>query len=207
MVLVVVWVFLITSEFEYKPVDSPSYRTPENIVVSVISPIIFFLLACVYRPPGPEVVTLLIFGDFNVLVDISSKDSVKLTNFIASCNIIQYIQTSTHLHGHILDIILTPNNLNCVSHVKVGEFISNHALIKCKVDFSSWPVTKSRLCSSWGNYKISMPSFRHDLRNCSFVKSPGSTVSVVYDRLPGLLYPKTFVRALLINKKNRRYFS
>ena len=53
MVLVVVWVFLITSEFEYKPVDSPSYRTPENIIVSVISPIIFFLPACVYRPPGP----------------------------------------------------------------------------------------------------------------------------------------------------------
>ena len=44
--------FLIRSEFEYKQVDSLSYRTFETIIISVFSPARSCLLGCVYRPPG-----------------------------------------------------------------------------------------------------------------------------------------------------------
>ena len=56
--------------------------------------------------------------------------------------IIQYIQMSTHFLGYFLDVILSPSDLDCASHVRVGGFISDHTLMKCKLDFSSLLVTK-----------------------------------------------------------------
>ena len=83
------------------------------------------MLTCVYRPPGScsdsfldQFLNLLeylssvspsflICGDFNIHVD--TNDSIKLQNCLESCNIPQNVQMATHLHGHILDLVLTPD--------------------------------------------------------------------------------------------------
>ena len=110
------------------------------------------VLTCVYRPPGScsesfldQFLNLLeylssvspsflICGDFNIHVDTSSNDSIKFQNCLESCSITQNVQTATHLHGHILDLVLTPTDASIISNVRVAEFISDHALVLAQLD-------------------------------------------------------------------------
>ena len=86
------------------------------------------LLASIYHPPGPcssyfldEFMSFVCFlssvdgnyficGDFNIHVDIPCTDSYKLESLLESCNLTQSVNNTTHLHGHILDLILSPND-------------------------------------------------------------------------------------------------
>ena len=88
-------VFFVNHNIQFKIVDSPSYKSFENIAITIGSPA--FVIACVYRPPGScsdalcdeffnlfEYLysvsqTFLIFGDFNIHVDTTSKDSEKFS--------------------------------------------------------------------------------------------------------------------------------
>ena len=78
----------------------------------------------------------LICGDFNMHVDTTSKDSEKFLNYLESHNINQHVQKPTYLHGHILDLILTPDDSSVVSNVRVSEFISDHGLVLGHLDFT-----------------------------------------------------------------------
>ena len=49
-----------------------------------------------------------ICGDFNIHVDVPCTDSYKLESLLESCNLTQSVNNTTHLHGHILDLILSP---------------------------------------------------------------------------------------------------
>ena len=44
-------------------------------------------------------------------------------------DICQHVQKPTHLHGHILDLMLIPCESSVVSNVGVSEFISDCALL------------------------------------------------------------------------------
>ena len=61
--------------------------------------------------------SFLICGDFNIHVNTSSNDSIKFQNCLESCNITQNVETATHLHGHILDLVLTPTDASSFSDV------------------------------------------------------------------------------------------
>ena len=63
-------------------------------------------------------------GDFNIHVDTTSNDSVKFLNCLELCDI---THTPTHLHGHILDFVLTPTEPSVVANVQVGGLILDHA--------------------------------------------------------------------------------
>ena len=78
-----------------------------------------------------------ICGDFNIHVDVPSTDSYKLECLLKSCNLTQSVNNTTNLHGHILDLILFPSDQDMCGHVDVCEFISDHAVIKCAIDFPS----------------------------------------------------------------------
>ena len=76
-----------------------------------------------------------IYGDFNIHVDEPCTDSYKLESLLESCNLTQSVNNITHLHGHILDLILSPSDQAMCVHVDVCKFISDHAVIKCAIDF------------------------------------------------------------------------
>ena len=56
----------------------------------------------------------------------------------------QHVHKPTHLHGHILDLILTPDDSSVVSNVWVSEFISDHALVLGQLDFTKPSIPKSK---------------------------------------------------------------
>ena len=78
-------------------------------------------------------------------MDTSSNDSIKFQNCLESCNITQNVQTATHLHGHILDLVLTPTDTSSFSNVRVAKFISDHALVLAQLDSVNPPSNKEKV--------------------------------------------------------------
>ena len=112
----------------------------------------------------------------------SSSDSTKFLNCLDSCNIAQHVHSPTHLHGHILDLVLAPTEPKVVSNVRVGGFFSDQAVVHGRLDFASPTAPKSNTITFRRYHKINMQSLMRDLEKCSFVASPGSTVSALHDQ-------------------------
>ena len=89
----------------------------------------------------------------------------------------------THLYGHILDLILSPSDSNFSSDVTVSDLISDHALVKCRLDFACPVLPKVSGISYHRYHKIDMQKdYRDNLANTSFVLSPASTATDLYDQ-------------------------
>ena len=112
-------------------------------------------------------------------MDTDCIDQRKFLNLLDTSNLAQNVNKSTHLHGHILDLVLSPSDSSFVSNVTVGEMVSDHALVKCHLDFACPAIPK-----------VDSISYREDLANTSFVTS-ASTAADLYDQyiseLGGLL--------------------
>ena len=69
----------------------------------------------------------------------------------------------------------------CV-HVDICEFISDHAVIKCAVDFPSSLANCQTRISHRRYQRINMSDFWSDLKEMPFVKCPANSVSQLYDQ-------------------------
>ena len=102
-----------------------------------------------------------ICGDFNMQVDVPYTNNNKLESLLESCYLTQL--TCTHLHGHILDLILSSSDKDVGVHVHICEFISDHAVIKCANDFPSTLVNGQTRISYMRYYRINMSNILSDL--------------------------------------------
>ena len=191
--------FFIHDSYKYRKVDTPNYSSFENMVISVSVSCRTLLLASIYRPPGPcsfifldEFMSFVCFlsfvdcnyficGDFNIHVDVPCTDCHKLKALLESCNLTQSVNNTTHLHGHILDLILSPSDQDVCGHVDICEFISDHAVIKCAIDFPSSLATCQTRISYRRYHRINMSDFQSELKEMPFVKCPANSVSWLYD--------------------------
>ena len=51
-----------------------------------------------------------ICDDINIHVDVPVGDGYKFMTFLDLCDLKQLVNQPTHLHGHILDLILSPSD-------------------------------------------------------------------------------------------------
>ena len=91
------------------------------------------------------------------------------------------LQTHTFAWSH-LDLILSPSDSNLVSNVTVGDSVSDHALVKCHLDFACPALPKVDSISYCRYHKIDMQKFCDDLAINSFVLSTASTAADLYDQ-------------------------
>ena len=56
---------------------------------------------------------------------------------IDAYSLTKYIKFPTHLHGHILDLLLAPTEFSAISEVHGSCFIRDHKIISSLVDFPS----------------------------------------------------------------------
>ena len=105
-----------------------------------------------------------------------------MESLLESCNLTQSVNNTTHLHGHILDLILSPSDQDMCVHVDICEFISDHAVIKCAIDFPSSHANCQTRISYRRYHRINMCNFRSDLKDIPFVKCPANSVSLLYDQ-------------------------
>ena len=80
--------------------------------------------------------SFIICGDFNVHVNTDCIDQQQFSDLLDSSNLVQSVNKLAHFHGHILDLILHPSDSNFVSNVTDGDLVSDHALVKCRLDFA-----------------------------------------------------------------------
>ena len=128
----------------------------------------------------------------------SSNNTVKFQNCLESCNITQKVQTATHLHGHILDLVLTPADASVISNVHIADFISDHVLALAQLDSVNPPSHKKQVVTFMRYHKIDLDSFCKDLENCSFIRCPGDTVSVLCEQYLDYLSKLLDKHALLV---------
>ena len=130
------------------------------------------LLASIYRPPGP----------CSSIFYVPCTDSHKLKAVLESCNLRPSVNNTTHLHGHILDLILSPSDQDVCVHVDICEFISDHVVIKCAIDFPSSLANCQTRISYRRYHRINMSDFWSDLKEMPFVKCQANSVSQLYDQ-------------------------
>ena len=123
-----------------------------------------------------------ICGDFNICIDVPCTDSYKLESLSESCNLTQSVNNTTHLHGHILDLILSPSDQDMCVYVDICEFISDFAVIKCAIDFPSSLANCQTRISYRRYHRINMSDFWSDVKDMPFVKCPANSVSQLYDQ-------------------------
>ena len=140
-------------------------------------------MACVYHTPGSSLTSsFTICGNFRVHVNTNCIDQKKILNLFDTSNLVQNVNKCTHLHGHILDLILSQSDSSFVINVTVGEMVSDHALVKCHLDLACPAISKVDSISYCRYHKINMQSFCEVLANTSFVTSPASTAADLYDQ-------------------------
>ena len=96
------------------------------------SPTAFFdefpeFLETVLSWASPSIIT----GDFNIHVDNpSSCHTTRLNSTLQSLDLKQHINFPTHVHGHILDLLITPSDCLAVNSVSPVDLVSDHFCIK-----------------------------------------------------------------------------
>ena len=59
--------------------------------------------------------TRLVLGDFNIHLDVSDDaDAIKFLDLLESLGLEQHVTKSTHIHGHILDLVITRKTENII---------------------------------------------------------------------------------------------
>ena len=66
--------------------------------------------------------------------------------------------------------------------VSVGDFISDHAAIRCQLNFSHPTTCIEKMVSYRRYHMIDIDQFHNDLSNILFVLSPEGTASELYDQ-------------------------
>ena len=148
-----------------------------------------------YRPPGPtasffvefqDVVShlatfsgdLLIMGDFNLHVDISSKQTEDFQDILASLDLFQYVDFPTHIRGHTLDLMITSNrNTSKVLSVLPSDRISDHLTVVAELDVPV-PTHKEKKMISYRNIKgIDIEAFKADIAKSELLTDPCRSIT------------------------------
>ena len=121
-------------------------------------------------------------GDINVHLDVECGDRSRFNNILQCCGLVQSVCGPTHLLGHTLDVLISPCDSDFVHNVSVGDFISDHAAIRCQLDFSHPSTSIDKWVSYRRYHRIDIDQFRNDLNNIPFVRSPEGTAAELYDQ-------------------------
>ena len=190
--------FFVNKHFNSCVVPSPTFGSFEHVVVSVKWQNYSLNFASIYRPRQASVsdfyddfvsfagfvCTLpsetIISGDFNIHMDSVSTNSACFKSILDSCDLVQHVAFPTHVHGHTIDLLITPANFTGVSSVRNCGCISDHFSVLCQLDLFPSIVYKDEVISFRQYHKIDLEKFKNDLLNTEFIKSPASDVEHLY---------------------------
>ena len=89
----------------------------------------------------------------------------RFNDILQCCGLVQSVSGPTHLLGHTLDVLISPCDSDFVHNVSVGDFISDHAAIRCQLDFSHPSTSIDKWVSYRRYHRIDIDQFRNDLNN------------------------------------------
>jgi hypothetical protein len=112
----------------YRPPYSVNHQIPTGVFFTEFSDYLESFLRCKEQ--------LQITGDFNFhLNDNQNIDALKFLDLLETFNLQQHVTNSTHLHGNILDLIITRTSEELLAKPpRIERFISDHACIICQLN-------------------------------------------------------------------------
>ncbi len=105
----------------------------------------------------PKYERLLIVCDFNIHVCCDSSALAKdFVNLMEACDFVQWANEPTHVHGHILDLVLSHGFP--ISDVQIGDLsFSDHRPVVFSVDLSCHTIAPVRPVK-WSRVGLSYPA-------------------------------------------------
>jgi hypothetical protein len=188
----------ISDALSFKPVSIPAQSSFEAIAGTVISGKSRFMLLNIYRPPGPDSIflceleeilstlalssqDLVITGDFNLHVDVSSQKTDQFLEILSSLDLKQHVKFPTHIHGHSLDLLISSASCS-FSSVFQSDRISDHFTVIAEMIFNV-PTRADRKTVTFRNLKdINLDAFEKDIRNSSLYLSPADNAEDLADQ-------------------------
>ena len=77
---------------------------------------------------------IMIVGDFNFRYkDPLNVDASRFRDILSNHALCQHVTGSTHMSGHMLDLVITQSVDNIVSNTVVSDFLTDHAAIHCNL--------------------------------------------------------------------------
>ena len=93
--------------------------------------VLVFWFSQVFSPQAIPIHHLLI----NVNLNVKCGDSSRFNDIFHCYNMVQGVTGPIHILGHTLDVMFSPSDSSFILSGRVGDFISDHAVINCQLDF------------------------------------------------------------------------
>ena len=191
--------FFIRDDIDFKVLPQPCFNTFESISVHLSTgnaqDIVFHT---VYRPP-PNVskanfiedfssfvegaalscCEIIILGDLNLRLDKQDGWSQKFNDSLCQYNFTQIIDSPTHIHGHILDVVCVMDTFSKAVCTMVTAGLSDHLGITFLVNIPIKALCKFRQVNTRKIHKINITDFREDILNSDLIKHPHTTASLL----------------------------
>jgi hypothetical protein len=115
---------------------------------------------------------LIIAGDFNFPMDNQSHpDTKSMNDLFESSGLVQHVNDSTHMSGHMLDLVLSKPHDQLITSTKVSTLISDHHAIHVSLNLNRPPLPKKlSLCRNFK--KLDLDAFKEDLSKLKVVSDP-----------------------------------
>ena len=126
----------------YRPPYSSKHRVPVSTFNIQFGDMYQDLLA---KHPSKK---LLLMGDFNLHVDFPTAEVKSFMDILDSFDSTQFITSPTHVSGHTLDLVITPNDSDLfISNIDSGYYVSDHCIISFNLKLHKPPLLRHKIKS------------------------------------------------------------
>ncbi|KAJ8020261.1 hypothetical protein HOLleu_39811 [Holothuria leucospilota] len=163
----------------YRPPCSPVNCTTPNMFLDEFSDYLSLLSTSVCK--------LLVVGDFNFHWDSAIDPySARLKDLFETLDISQYVNESTHVNGHILDLVCARSSDNFVVSVNVSCFLTDHATVHCSLNLCKPEARKHNI--SYRKYaSMSHDAFANDISQSDLVNNPSDDLQIIVEQYDSTL--------------------
>ena len=125
---------------------------------------------------------LLIVGDFNIHVDnLADSTAIKFLSIVESHGLFQHVSESTHIKGHILDLVLTRVSDNLVIGCEVEGLISDHLAVTSLLQLHR-PLRPQRSITYRKLKSIDPVRFREDLISMPLISNQADNIDGIVEQ-------------------------
>ena len=105
--------------------------------------------------------------------------SFSITDFLCRCNFAQIIDSPSHIHGHILDVLGIRDTFSKAVCPKVIVGLSEYLAITFYVEIPFKAPSQFRQVNKRKIHRININDFREDILNSDLIKHPHKTESLL----------------------------
>ena len=172
--------FFIRDDIDFKVLPQPCFNTFESISVHLSTgnaQDIVFHTVC--RPPNVSKGNFI--EDFSSFVEgaaLSCCENIILGD-LNQYNFTQIIDSPTHIHGHILDVVCVRDTVSKAVCAMVTAGLSDHLAITFSVNIPIQAPCKFKQVNTRKIHNINITDFREDILNSDLIKHPHTTASLL----------------------------